>query len=305
MTAKANPHWYPRFYKDYQLDTSHLSMLEHGAYTLLLDHYYLTGKPLMANITAVARQMRCMMPEEIEAVKSVLEQFFDLQDDGWHNRRADEELMRRAHLIDTRRRAASHGGKMATAKSERMVEHMLKQMPEQMVEQMLEHEPEQMQSTLSTQTQTHTHTHTQTEEQKQSPAKPKQSPAKTQNLPAPLDAGATGSQVWNAYEHAYVLRYGIEPVRNAKNNALCKQLVARLGVDAPEVAAFFVAHSAQFYVLKGHSLTLLVADAEKLRTEWATGQKITATAARQADRTQATGQVFAALIAEQGAHRAD
>jgi uncharacterized protein YdaU (DUF1376 family) len=293
MTAKANPHWYPRHYKDYQLDTSHLSMLEHGAYTLLLDHYYLTGKPLLADIRAVARQMRCMLPEEVEAVKSVLEQFFTLQADGWHNKRADEELSRRSELIVKRQAVGKRGAesRWQTDSNCHSNSHS--------------NEDGNWHSNWDGKGDgkpMHKHKHNiQTQVQEQIQEQPEvQKPVKPKNLPAPLVADATGSQVWNAYEHAYVLRYGIEPVRNAKNNALCKQLIARLGVDAPEVAAFFVAHSQQFYVLKGHPLNLLVADAEKLRTEWATGQKITTVAARQADRTQATGQVFAALIAEQG-----
>ena len=34
--------FYKRYLGDYQRDTGHLSMLEHGAYTLLLDAFYAT-----------------------------------------------------------------------------------------------------------------------------------------------------------------------------------------------------------------------------------------------------------------------
>lgn len=109
---------------------------------------------------------------------------------------------------------------------------------------------------------------------------------------------APGTPVWVAYSAAYFDRYGVEPVRNAKANALCKQLVARLGAEeAPRVAEWFLDHNAAFYVQKGHALGILLTDAEKLRTEWATGRRVTATAARQADKTQATGDAFAALLA--------
>jgi hypothetical protein len=41
-----------------------------------------------------------------------------------------------------------------------------------------------------------------------------------------------------------------------------------------------------------------VKDAEKLRTEWATGNRMTATQADQADKTQTNGDVFGKLIRE-------
>ena len=37
--------WYKRYIGDYQRDTGHLSMVEHGSYTLMLDTYYATGRP--------------------------------------------------------------------------------------------------------------------------------------------------------------------------------------------------------------------------------------------------------------------
>ena len=107
------------------------------------------------------------------------------------------------------------------------------------------------------------------------------------------------SQTWKAYGHAYLLRYGVEPVRNATTSGQLAKFVKRIGVDeAPHVAAFFVQHNAQFYVKKMHSVGLLLADAEKLRTEWATNRRVTDTEARQADKTQALGSAFQELIEE-------
>ena len=94
--------------------------------------------------------------------------------------------------------------------------------------------------------------------------------------------------VWRAYGEAYQTRYAVAPVRNAKVNALVKQLVQRLGAaEAPMVAAWFVSHSGAWYVKVGHSLDGLVKDAEKLRTEWATGRSVTAAEARLCDQKAA------------------
>lgn len=88
-------------------------------------------------------------------------------------------------------------------------------------------------------------------------------------------AAPDGAVVWGAYSEGYKERYGKEPVRNARANALCAQLVKRLGAeDAPLVAAFYVAHPNPYYQQRGHALTSLVADAEKLHTEWSTGNVI-------------------------------
>ena len=93
-------------------------------------------------------------------------------------------------------------------------------------------------------------------------------------------------EVWEAYAAAYLNRYGAEPVRNAKVNGQLKNLRDRLGADeAPQVAAFYLTHPNRWYIEKGHSVQCLLNDAEKLRTEWATGRKVTSTSAQQADRS--------------------
>jgi hypothetical protein len=110
---------------------------------------------------------------------------------------------------------------------------------------------------------------------------------------------ATPEQLtWAAYRDAYARRYKTDPVRNAKINGQIKQLVKRLGKEAPDVAAFYLTHNARFYVEKCHAIGNLLADAEKLRTEWATGRKITNTSAQQADKSQSNQD----LIAEARAH---
>ncbi len=119
-------------------------------------------------------------------------------------------------------------------------------------------------------------------------------------------ATSTGTSVetWKAYAEAYRKRYGVEPVRNKSVNAMLCKLVEKIGTEeAPAVAAFYVSHQAQFYVAKMHPVNLLVADAEKLRTEWKTGRQVTNGYAVQADRTSTTGQMFKKLIAEEEAKR--
>lgn len=106
-------------------------------------------------------------------------------------------------------------------------------------------------------------------------------------------------ETWQAYSDAYEMRYGAKPVRNATVNSQLTNFIKRIGLEeSPYVAAFYVNHNNQFYVQKMHTVGLLLADAEKLRTEWATNRQVTSTQARQVDKTQTRGNVFNKLIME-------
>jgi uncharacterized protein YdaU (DUF1376 family) len=85
---------------DYAEATSHLTMLEDAAYFRLLRKCYATERPLPSDIKAVQRLVGARSKQEREAVKTVLEEFFELEEDGWHNRRADAELSKYHHKRD-------------------------------------------------------------------------------------------------------------------------------------------------------------------------------------------------------------
>lgn len=82
--------YYERHLGDYARDTAHLSMLEHGAYSLLLDRYYATEAPIPED--QVHRLARARSPEEIAAVDAVLAEFFVRVDGMWVNHRAEREV---------------------------------------------------------------------------------------------------------------------------------------------------------------------------------------------------------------------
>lgn len=117
----------------------------------------------------------------------------------------------------------------------------------------------------------------------------------------PAPPKTDGSRVWEAYSSAYEKRYGTLPVRNSKANSLCKRLVELIGADsAPEVAAYYLTSRNAWYVQRGHNLESLVADAGKIHTEWKTGNRITQTRAREDDRLQETGDMWARIKEEFG-----
>lgn len=104
--------------------------------------------------------------------------------------------------------------------------------------------------------------------------------------------------IWDNYSAAYFNKYGTEPVRNAKVNSQVSQLGKRLGEDAPLVAGWFLTHKNGWYAQKMHSLDVLLSDAEKLRTEWATGTQMTQAKARQVDKSTGSGNAFMKLLNE-------
>lgn len=77
---------------DYASATDHLSWDEDMAYTRLLRAYYRDEKPLPSDESKLKRLIRCAGKRRDRAIRSVLNEFFFLLEDGWHNKRADAEI---------------------------------------------------------------------------------------------------------------------------------------------------------------------------------------------------------------------
>ncbi len=119
---------------------------------------------------------------------------------------------------------------------------------------------------------------------------PKVKPASAAPKPGASDPGRT-VPLWKAYSEAYQQRYSALPTRNAKvNGILCRFLERVPASEAPEIAAFYIGHNNPFYVRKMHCVDTLLQDAEKLRTEWLTGRRMTVLEARGAEHGDAVRQ---------------
>lgn len=86
--------YYEHHIGDYAQATAHLTFVEDAAYSRLIRKYYAEERPLPADLSAVQRLVGARTREEKSAVKTVLEEFFFLEADGWHNKRADSEIER-------------------------------------------------------------------------------------------------------------------------------------------------------------------------------------------------------------------
>ena len=83
--------FYPFHIGDYVSHTRHLSLLEDLAYRRLIDQYYLHEGPLPADIPRIAKMVG-LRDHEVE-VRAVLEEFFELTEEGWSSTRCDKELV--------------------------------------------------------------------------------------------------------------------------------------------------------------------------------------------------------------------
>lgn len=98
------------FYKhhlgDYAAATAHLSWDEDCAYRRLIDVYYKREAPIDADLKLACRLVRASTPSQKRAVESVLQEFFTLESDGWHQKRCDEEIEAASQQAATNRRIA-------------------------------------------------------------------------------------------------------------------------------------------------------------------------------------------------------
>lgn len=83
-------HYYSFNIGDYSSSTQHLEPMEDLAYRRMLDLYYSKELPLPKEIEKIARLIR--MRSHTDSIAIVLEEFFDKEKDGYHNKGADKAL---------------------------------------------------------------------------------------------------------------------------------------------------------------------------------------------------------------------
>lgn len=102
-------HYYSFNIPTWALHTSHLTVEEECVYFRLLNYYYDTEKPLPKDLAPVVKRMRLRGHEE--AVKEILQDFFTLEADGYHNHRADIEIAEYHRKAETARANGKKGGR--------------------------------------------------------------------------------------------------------------------------------------------------------------------------------------------------
>lgn len=132
--------------------------------------------------------------------------------------------------------------------------------------------------------------------------KPEEKPSAASRRPGNGAARPDTGPTWAAYIAAYVIRWKVEPSRNAEDNAHMLAFVQKVPLDeAPHIASFYVGHNKAWYVENQHPVKSLRMNAVGLRTQWLNQRQVTSSEARQADQTAARGDQARRLIHKHGA----
>ncbi|NIA72288.1 YdaU family protein [Pelagibius litoralis] len=109
MAAKPDT-WMPLYWGDYLRDTMHLRAEGHGAYLLLIAHYWTTGQPLPDDddyLIAVSR----LEAKTWKKLKPTLAKFFTVADGTWTQERVEAELAKADKITTAKSEAGLAGAK--------------------------------------------------------------------------------------------------------------------------------------------------------------------------------------------------
>ena len=101
--------WMPLYVGDYLRDTGHLTVIEHGAYLLLIMHAWSRGGALPVDESRL-RGIAKMTPTQWRKSRKTLLDFFKREAEKYSHHRIDKELSTTADLIEKRSKAGRTGG---------------------------------------------------------------------------------------------------------------------------------------------------------------------------------------------------
>lgn len=98
--------WMPLYVGDYRADTTHLNATQHGAYLLLIMHYWQQGS--LPDDDAQLARIACLSAAEWRRHRPVVRAFFS---EGWRHGRIDREMEGAEAAYERRSKAGRAGGK--------------------------------------------------------------------------------------------------------------------------------------------------------------------------------------------------
>ena len=107
--------WYPA---DYKADTAHLSLEEHGAYRLLLDHLWLSGGAIKFDDKRISRRLG-VTPARFRKIWAEIGEFFRLEGGEISHKRVTTELQKAQEMVEKRTEIARQAAKKRWKKSKK------------------------------------------------------------------------------------------------------------------------------------------------------------------------------------------
>ena len=101
--------WFPFWPRDYLADTQHLSTAEHGAYCLLILHYWQQGG--LPDVDAELAKITRLPVVAWRRMRPTIQAFFH---DGWQHKRIDQDIAKLDTVVAKRSAAGSIGGTRAS-----------------------------------------------------------------------------------------------------------------------------------------------------------------------------------------------
>ena len=102
--------WMPMYWGDYLRDTGHLNAQEHGAYLMLIAHYWSTGRALPDDDAMLAKVAR-VSPTIWKKIRPTIANFFEVENGFWGHKRIERELCeagdRKEYAVNRARAAAT------------------------------------------------------------------------------------------------------------------------------------------------------------------------------------------------------
>lgn len=118
-------HFYQKNIGDFNNATRHLTRVERSLFSDAIELYYDTEKPLTSDINKLNRLLLAHSQEEKDALLVVLNEFFTLTDEGYFNKRCNEEIIKYQAFTESKSKAGKASAEQRAKQKATGVEHVL------------------------------------------------------------------------------------------------------------------------------------------------------------------------------------
>jgi len=117
-------HFYQKNIGDFNNATRHLTRVERSLFSDAIELYYDTEKPLTLDINKLNRLLLANSQDEKDALLVVLAEFFTLTDDGYFNKRCNEEILKYQSYMESKSKAGKASAEQRAKQKATGVEQM-------------------------------------------------------------------------------------------------------------------------------------------------------------------------------------